>query len=250
MLSELQVLRLAYHSLLLVIFWRQHTLTASACIFGMSILHFAARLVQSDDCRRANRAQYTDISFRSITEEDMERVNFPSVNGSAEDEGLTGNISLLSTVEDFFAAVSHLSNLVVHDQPQDVLGSVPDIDDEVVTLTLLPRSRWQTLLNLDVIQVRIARVASCFAYSTDLNFSAETSQKSLQKPRRRHPFSYPHFQELKRASWFRRKERKRRRRVDRKNQPQLPKVSFQKNYHRNQRREIVGVASITTIVDL
>jgi len=85
----------------------------------------------------ANRAQYTDISFRSITEEDMERVNLPSVSGSAEDE-----------------AFSHLSNLVVYDQPQDVLGSVPDIDGEVVTLTLLPRSRWQTLLNLDVIQRR------------------------------------------------------------------------------------------------
>jgi U3 small nucleolar RNA-associated protein 21 len=173
----------------------------------------------------------------------MERVNLPSVNGSAEDEGLTGNMSLLSIVEDFFAAFSHLSNLVVYDQPQDVLGSVPDIDGEVVTLTLLPRSRWQTLLNLDVIQVSIARLASCFAYSADLNFSAETSQKSLQKPRRRHPFSYPHFQELIRGSWFRKKDRKRRRRVDRRNQPQLPKVSFQKNCRRNQRREIVGVTS-------
>jgi U3 small nucleolar RNA-associated protein 21 len=31
--------------------------------------------------------------------------------------------------------------------------SPPQIDDELVTLTLLPRSRWQTLLNLEVIQV-------------------------------------------------------------------------------------------------
>ncbi|KAI9466162.1 Utp21-domain-containing protein [Lactarius psammicola] len=85
----------------------------------------------------ANRAQYTDISFRSITEEDMERVNLPSVSGSAEDE-----------------ALRHLSSLAVFDQPQDILGSVPDVDGEVVTLTLLPRSKWQTLLNLDVIQRR------------------------------------------------------------------------------------------------
>lgn len=85
----------------------------------------------------ANRAQYTDISFRSITEEDLERVNLPSVSGSAEDE-----------------ALRHLSSLAVYDQPQDILGSVHDEDGEVVTLTLLPRSRWQTLLNLDVIQRR------------------------------------------------------------------------------------------------
>ena len=155
----------------------------------------------------------------------MERVNLPSVNGSAEDEGLTGSMSLSSIVEDFFAAFSHLSNLVVYDQPQDVLGSVPDIDGEVVTLTLLPRSRWQTLLNLDVIQVRIARLVSCFAYSTDLNFSAETSQKSLQKPRRKHPFSYPHFQVLKHGSWSKKKDKKRRRRGDRRKPPQMPKAS-------------------------
>ena len=46
--------------------------------------------------RRANRAQYTDISFRSITEEDMERVNLPSVSGSVEDEGLSGNTSVVT----------------------------------------------------------------------------------------------------------------------------------------------------------
>jgi len=85
----------------------------------------------------ANRAQYTDISFRSITEEDVECVNLPSVSGTAEDE-----------------ALSRLSSLVVYDQHQDILGSLPDVDSEVVTLTLLPRSRWETLLNLDVIQRR------------------------------------------------------------------------------------------------
>jgi hypothetical protein len=30
---------------------------------------------------------------------------------------------------------------------------MPDLGGEVVTLTHLPRSRWETLLNLDVIQV-------------------------------------------------------------------------------------------------
>lgn len=47
-----------------------------------------------------------------------------------------------------------LSALVVHDQPEgDNFALMPDLEGEVVTLTHLPRSRWQTLLNLDVIQV-------------------------------------------------------------------------------------------------
>jgi len=39
-------------------------------------------------------------------------------------------------------------------QTTDVFLSPPQLDGELVTLTLLPRSRWQTLLNLEVIQQR------------------------------------------------------------------------------------------------
>jgi hypothetical protein len=53
----------------------------------------------------------------------------------------------------FPPAPEHLSALAVHDSSQELLGSMPDPDGEVVILTHLPRSRWQTLLNLDVIQV-------------------------------------------------------------------------------------------------
>ena len=52
-----------------------------------------------------------------------------------------------------FPALEDLSALVVHDRSQDVSGPMPDLEGDVVTLTLLPRSRWETLLNLDVIQV-------------------------------------------------------------------------------------------------
>jgi len=85
----------------------------------------------------ANRAQYTDFSFRTISEEDVERIELPSMLGSAEDE----------VPED-------LSALVAHDQPEDNFAPIPDLEGEVITLTHLPRSRWQTLLNLDVIQQR------------------------------------------------------------------------------------------------
>jgi U3 small nucleolar RNA-associated protein 21 len=52
-----------------------------------------------------------------------------------------------------FLALEDLSALVVHDRSQDISGPMPDLEGDVITLTHLPRSRWETLLNLDVIQV-------------------------------------------------------------------------------------------------
>jgi U3 small nucleolar RNA-associated protein 21 len=52
-----------------------------------------------------------------------------------------------------FLALEDLSALVVHDRSQDISEPMPDLEGGVVTLTHLPRSRWETLLNLDVIQV-------------------------------------------------------------------------------------------------
>lgn len=85
----------------------------------------------------ANRAQFAGFSFRNITEEDVERIDLPPMHGSGEDE-----------------ALEDLSALVAHDHSQDIPGPMPDLEGEVVTLTHLPRSRWETLLNLDVIQQR------------------------------------------------------------------------------------------------
>ena len=53
-----------------------------------------------------------------------------------------------------FSDLNALSALTVSDAPIDVFSTPPQLDGELITLTLLPRSRWQTLLNLEVIQVR------------------------------------------------------------------------------------------------
>lgn len=37
----------------------------------------------------------------------------------------------------------------------DVYATPEQLDEQLMTLTLLPRSKWQTLLNLEVIQVRL-----------------------------------------------------------------------------------------------
>jgi len=56
------------------------------------------------------------------------------------------------TAED--EALNALSALTVNDTPADVFSTPPQLDGDLITLTLLPRSRWQTLLNLEVIQQR------------------------------------------------------------------------------------------------
>lgn len=53
------------------------------------------------------------------------------------------------------SALEALIGLTMEDKPVDVFSTPPQLDGDLVTLTLLPRSRWQTLLNLDVIQVRV-----------------------------------------------------------------------------------------------
>ncbi|KAF8643908.1 hypothetical protein AX16_008924 [Volvariella volvacea WC 439] len=85
----------------------------------------------------ANRAQYAEFSFQSISEDDVMEVSLPSIHGETEDDVVEG-----------------LSALTMQEEKKDVFSTPPQLDGDLITLTLLPRSRWQTLLNLDVIQIR------------------------------------------------------------------------------------------------
>ncbi|KAJ3736079.1 Utp21 specific WD40 associated putative domain-containing protein [Lentinula guzmanii] len=85
----------------------------------------------------ANRAQYTEVAIQTVIEEDIAVVDLPSMHGVAEDE-----------------ALDSLSPLEAQDPPIDVFSTPPKLDGDLITLTLLPRSKWQTLLNLEVIQQR------------------------------------------------------------------------------------------------
>ncbi|KDQ61049.1 hypothetical protein JAAARDRAFT_152054 [Jaapia argillacea MUCL 33604] len=86
----------------------------------------------------ANRAQYAEVSFRSVGEEEVEEVGLPSMQGSDED-----------------LALEALSALTIQqEKPKDLFITPPQLEGDLITLTLLPRARWQTLLNLEVIQQR------------------------------------------------------------------------------------------------
>ena len=58
---------------------------------------------------------------------------------------------------------------------------MPNLDGDIVTLTLLPRSRWQTLLNLDVIQVSFYTFLFVFLYTRTIGQIAKKQAKRASK---------------------------------------------------------------------
>jgi len=84
----------------------------------------------------ANRAQFTEVSLRGIKEEDIFQSQMPSLQGEAEGTNLQELTA--STMDD-----DHAFN-----------PNTNQLSDELLTLSLVPRSRWQTLLNLDTIKQR------------------------------------------------------------------------------------------------
>ena len=120
---------------------------------GMSF-KFAEIYHGSPERFRANRAQYTNVSFQGITEGDVQNLSLPSTQGTAEDNGGCFFVSPWGDHLLLHPALEALSSLSVQDASSDVFSTPPQLDGELITLTLLPRSRWQTLLNLEVIQQR------------------------------------------------------------------------------------------------
>ncbi|KAG9103326.1 hypothetical protein FRC06_011382 [Ceratobasidium sp. 370] len=88
---------------------------------------------------RTNKAQYSDVSLQSVGEGDAAMVNLPSMQGEDESEDLD---------------LGELAELSLADDAKRPTGTMDQLDGELITLTVLPRSKWQTLLNLEVIQAR------------------------------------------------------------------------------------------------
>jgi hypothetical protein len=66
-------------------FWPLHMSTALAFSSGKMLrTNLIFRLITLD---RANRSQYSEVTFRAISEENIAEVALPSMQGSEEDEG-------------------------------------------------------------------------------------------------------------------------------------------------------------------
>ncbi|KAJ3918095.1 Utp21 specific WD40 associated putative domain-containing protein [Lentinula edodes] len=125
----------------------------------------------------ANRAQYTEVAFQTVVEDEIAIVDLPSMQGVAEGE------ESLSPLETLTAQA-------------DVFSTPPKLDGDLITLTLLPRSKWQTLLNLEIIQQRNkpkeppkAPEKAPFFLPTlpgvETRFVTEPKKSALQNPSRR-----------------------------------------------------------------
>ena len=82
--------------------------------------------------------------------------------------------------------------------PTSVFSTPAQLDTELITLTLLPRARWQTLLNLDIISVRCLPSflpPSSVIGSSDHFCSNATNRRNLPRYRRKHRSSCLRSQE-------------------------------------------------------
>ncbi|BGP40594.1 rRNA-processing protein utp21 [Rhodotorula kratochvilovae] len=85
----------------------------------------------------ANRAQFSDVSLLSFVEEEtLQDVALPTVQGVDADASLSA-----------LTAPSKWEDIQPHTTPEQLA-------DSLLTLSLMPRSRWTTLLNLETIKAR------------------------------------------------------------------------------------------------
>ncbi|KAF9316671.1 hypothetical protein BG003_001695 [Podila horticola] len=87
----------------------------------------------------ANRMQFTTVSLRSITEDDVIRVALPTSSTLDDDDEDAEN--MFTTNEEVLAL-------------EPTIETPEQLTEQMITLSLLPKSKWQTLLNLDVIKAR------------------------------------------------------------------------------------------------
>lgn len=86
-----------------------------------------------------NRTLFTHVSTRQITEDDIVSVSAPTASGE-------GGIAVVE------AATEEQTG---EDDEDEITVPVMDqLSDKITTLSLVPKSRWQTLLHLDVIRAR------------------------------------------------------------------------------------------------
>lgn len=122
----------------------------------------------------ANRAQYAEVSFQTVSDSEIVEIGLPTMQEDTDEDGplilpLVFSVSN-GSLRDLFCALTSVlvadelsgfsashptgpQSLDPSQRAEDVFSSPDQLAEELATLTLLPRSRWQTLLKLEVIQV-------------------------------------------------------------------------------------------------
>jgi hypothetical protein len=135
---------------------------------------------------RANRAQFTDVALRHIAETDeVADVSLPSVQGVEEDAGMFPLVITLTKALAGFTPVGA-------PEYTDIYTTPDQLTEGLLTLSLMPRSRWQTLLNLETIKVSPQKDPA--------DLSNGINPRNHPRPRSKHHSSCQLWLVLKRAS--------------------------------------------------
>lgn len=140
---------------------------------------------------RANRAQFADVYLRHIDEdEDVPEIDVPTVQGITDNIGKRPQLLLgLSHTLTSYPELEELEQIGAPDTT-DVFTTPEQLSEGLLTLSLLPRSRWQTLLNLDTIRVRPWSSLSLMIDKTD-EIQQRNKPKEAPKAPERAPFFLP-----------------------------------------------------------
>ncbi|KAK4684110.1 U3 small nucleolar RNA-associated protein 21, partial [Tremellales sp. Uapishka_1] len=102
----------------------------------------------------ANKAQFSEVALRHIPEEeDVLEVALPSVQGIEEDAGVYWDIAGSACYADGGVALKGIEDVGAPEY-KDIYTTPDQLSEGLLTLSLMPRSRWQTLLNLETIKQR------------------------------------------------------------------------------------------------
>lgn len=143
-------------------------------------------------------------------------------------------------------ALEALTALTIENEPVDVFSTPPQLDGDLVTLTLLPRSRWQALLNLEVIQVRVVHTYLVKIVLRPFECSNGINRRNHRKSLNRRPSSFRLCLGLNIGLQLTRNKTKPSKRPEWTKPCQHPKVNYIKCSQNYRKRVNVGIAHILT----
>lgn len=88
--------------------------------------------------RRTNRTLFRHVPTRHLKEEDIADLSSPTTSGE-------GGVGILEAAFDTGAGDE--------DESSGIYTTMDQLSDKILTMSLVPKTRWQTLLNLELIKV-------------------------------------------------------------------------------------------------
>jgi U3 small nucleolar RNA-associated protein 21 len=110
---------------------------------------------------RANRTQFHNVSLRNISDEEIiSTVALPTTTGlESDNEGINNNHNynfkneIYSNDNMNYFIIDESDEVVNYKKDEKSYETAEQLSEQMITLSLLPKSKWQNLLNLETIKV-------------------------------------------------------------------------------------------------